>query len=261
MNQKERDIFEDYHQTKDDIDYWAETLPAVNSETDDAFMRSYMQKMNAHISGVLIPHLKKNDEGIMIIQPAPKFLWGQEKSYRQGITNDRMYRVTNGLYGTGYVCMTDKNIYIFSFADLTKLYFSETDTGFINKAIMGILQGIMGERDDRTPSRKDYNWTIPYDSIVSSQEVQPKDEMSSMELRTHATMWNFYTLDEAKFLAAINLVKSGKLFPSKPQPSQPVATQTNDHAARLKKLADLLESGLISQADYQAKKTEILSSV
>jgi len=157
--------------------------------------------------------------------------------------------------------MAGKNLYIFSFADITKLFFSEMDPGFINRAITGILQGMMGERDDRTPSRKDYNWTIPYDSIVSSQGIQPEDGVYNMRLQTHTTMWDFSMPYEDKFLTAINLVKSGKLFPSEPQLSQPATTQTNDHAARLKKLADLLKSGLISQEDYQAKKTEILSSV
>lgn len=210
-----------------------------------------------HFERQLLPRLRSSGEDLIEFFPG-QFLWGEDRTYRSGITTDRVYRVQHGTFGTGYLSLTTKSIYVVSFAKVTRKYPLKEDTGFLG----GLLLGVMGERDERKPFQKDGFWEIPSKSVTDAQIIEPEGSVECVKLTTNATSWSLYVgRDDLRFaLAAINMARFGQLD----APNAKVGAQqvvTNEHMARLQQLKELLDTNLITQAEYIAKKQEVLSSL
>ncbi|MBS4060933.1 MAG: SHOCT domain-containing protein [Bacteroidetes bacterium] len=118
-----------------------------------------------------------------------------------------------------------------------------------------------GERNNRKPYNGDKTWTIEYSSVVGTQITQI--EGSSTEIvyiRTTSVDWQIHqhfsdTLP--KILTTIKMGNTGKLANIWAKPEQ----ANSDIPSLLKKLNELKEAGIITEAEFQQKKQKLLNQI
>jgi hypothetical protein len=228
----------------------------VSSTSGDCV--SWYKKIHQHFQKDVIPHMKQSQEHFVEYHPV-WFSFGESTSYNQGISSGRMYRHTYGTYGTGYICFTDKNIYLTALDALTQEYplYPSGSKGFF----LGVLEGMIGERNDRKAYSGDKTWTIDYPSVVGAQITQV--EGSSTEIvyiKTTSVDWQIHqhfsdTLPE--MLTAIKMGSAGKLASIWAKPE----AKNSDIPSLLKKLSELKEAGVITEAEFQQKKQQLLNQM
>lgn len=218
-----------------------------SAEMDEKFI-SWYRKIHQHFQQKIIPQMKERQENFVEYYPV-FFLFGESSSYQQGISSKRLYRHTNGTYGTGYVCFTDKNIYITALDSLTHefpLYQHGGSDGFI----LRVVGGLAGERDDRKPYRGDKTWAIDYPSILGAQVTQTERSLGEfVYIRTTTVDWQIYehfieTLSE--MLTVTKMGMSQKLANIWTKAEQ----KNSDVPVLLQKLNDLKEAGIITEAEF-----------
>lgn len=206
-------------------------------ESDKEF-GTWVRVVAQHFEKELLPRLKGYETLVEFFQA--QFLWGQETNYSSGITNNRVYQVQTGTFGTGYFCLTTANIYIVSFAELTKKY-PLKESSFIGTVLLSIL----GQRDETKPLQKNGSWTIPLHTIRDVQILESSENsVEKIILATDAITWNFFVVNDLSFtLAAINMARFNQLGATLTKVDTNDMS-TNGHAAKLQNLKNLFEAGL-----------------
>ena len=206
-----------------------------------------------HFESEMLPRLKESHETLVEFFQA-QFLWGEGTHYRSGVTTDRVYHVKSGLFSTGYFCLTTENLYIVSFAELTRK-FPLIESGFISSVLLGVL----GVRDEREAFQKDGFGKNPLGSIRDVQIVESNESVEHLVLITDVRIWNLFVVNDLSFtLEAINMARFNQLEDQGDEPNGR-DTFSKEHVAKLQRLKELFDSGLITHGDYDAKRLEILS--
>jgi hypothetical protein len=221
-----------------------------------------------YMMGQTWPKIKSNGELLVEYWPT-YFLWGQHSAHKRAFYEDRHYLYKMGTFGTGYTCLTLSNLYIVSLGQATErfpLYEQRGMGGFFG----GVLGRMAGEVDHREPLREDRAYTIPVQSVLDAQIIQDQEQSDVIALRTmndQLLIHNHFSGQLEEILAAISMVHTGKLaqalgLQSKRQ-SQSTTTSSNQQSPveKLKQLKQMLDSGLISNQEYETKKVDILSKM
>lgn len=253
MNATQQQVIERLNLYKHDSNAWQWIK---NHEKDKAY-GEWWRVVAQHFEKVMLPRLIESRE-ILVEYMLAWLHWGQEISYHQ-VIGDRAFDVKTGLYGTGYICFTNENIHIASFAELTRKYPLLKSAGSVGGFLSLMLGEMVGKRDKRMALQKDGFWTIPLRSVLDAQIVSSNEGPECVTLATNSTIWNLYVGEKTSFtLTAINMARFNQLEGQVAKPNVR-DTFTNEHRAKLQHLKELLDDGLITQDDFDAKKQEILS--
>lgn len=198
---------------------------------------SWYQIIDKHLTNIVWSQLEANNERYVMYYPC-YLTWDKKLQVTQ-------FRSQNYLYhGTGYICLTNKKIRLFSLAQISRQFSMYRE---------GLILSILGTNDSKRENT-DKSWDIPYNTVTG---VQIAD--NAIRLVTTAMTWEIcehITDSLTEIFAGINAGLSGKFLkkPSMPEP------QTNENIIiLLKQLGELKTQGIISDVDYEQKKKELLA--
>lgn len=252
MNATQQQVVERLNFYKQDPNAWQWIKNHENDKTYGGWWRVVAQ----HLERVMLPRLKESHE-ILVEYMLAWLHWGQELSYHE-VIDGRAFNVKTGLYGTGYICLTDQNVHIASFAELTRKYPLLKSLGSVGGFLSFMVGEMVGDRENRKALQKDGFWTIPLKSILDAQVVSSNEGPDYITLATNSTNWNLYVGDKITLtLTAINMARFNQLQGQVAKPNVRDEVD-NELRAKLQHLKELLDDGLITQADFDAKKQEIL---
>ncbi len=184
-------------------------------------------------------------------------IWGVKSSqtWHEGTSSI----VHEGRSGAGYLCLTDRNLYIVTLGELTRHFIKRR--GIMGRLFLAALRNIdMSRRElnDRT-------WTFTHGDIrgISSGE-------EGVTMQTVSETWQFipyFSGDASIILTALDLARAGRiaeLFRSpepEPEPTapQPLPSAQPDIFASIQQLGQLRDQGLITEEEFETKKAELLS--
>jgi hypothetical protein len=188
-----------------------------------------LQLINKHFNETVLPSLTKNNEHF--VESWRGFLeWDvySEKKLWDGYTSTSLYGTT----GYGYVCLTDRNIKLFSFGKLAQKF-------AVPKGGLYGLSNFLGWITDSTKvDTEDKKIIIPYSSI--SDAKFSKDEHGEERAGIHSpeTNINFYSADIKLLVSMIQMGIKGKLAEIwNPAPEVKTATSQEDILASIKKFS------------------------
>lgn len=261
MDGLEQEIMERAYKYKSDPEIAYRALADYSITEKDPALKNLAETTAEHLKTVLIPYLDSAGES-MINFCISQFLWGRSSGIRQGIGNDRLYTVHYGTFGTGYLCLTDKNIHILVAARLTKLL-----PLYKQGLVVSVLRGVLGERDETSPTKDDESWAISLQSIQDVQRTRSKrDEQEYVALITPAMTWEVYPwANVVEILTSINMAREGIFAQSgtiseSTIPNQPgsVRTGANNITAELERLSALREQGQLTEDEFKVAKAKLL---
>ena len=216
--------------------------------------------IQSHYQNQLLPIFSNNNEHFIEYFPA-MFSWG-ESSRVLPTASDMLYQSLQGQYGTGYICFSDENIYISVFDELTTKYpvvSTRTTVGFF---INMLMRSSGNTSDDRKPFRGDNTWVLKYSSLIgvlTGQEASGRIE--NLLIKTSMVVWKIYahfTGTQKEIETIIHMGIEGKLseFWKKPK-----GQKESDVFSTIKKLKELLDAGIITNSEFEQKKTELLRKI
>lgn len=220
---------------------------------------SWLDSIHKHFEQIVHPRLQKSGEKFIEYWPI-KLMWGKKSQVEQGIiTRDKFYRVSYGTFGTGYLCLTNHNLYLFSFAQLTEKFPLYEKQGFFDK----VLLGLANKEDKKRPSNEDKNWSVPHQSILGAQITDDEYGQSVINLVTTAMVWEIhdhFTDTLPIMLTGINMCLSGKLAQTgvQQQPDTNNSQSSEEVLDLLNKLGELKSSGIITDIEFEQKKQQLL---
>jgi tetratricopeptide (TPR) repeat protein len=171
--------------------------------------KPWYRKIHQHFSNQVLPTIKNNGEHFIEYWPC-MFFWGKQRM--AGTLGESAFVFHQGFYGTGYLCLTDKNIFIISFGDLTRQFpLFEQKSGF-SKFVSGMMDFVarIHVSNNIKPELSDRVWEIPYKTILGAQIPD-----GNIELITAAITWeihkHFSDPSLETMLTAINMGITGDL--------------------------------------------------
>lgn len=238
--------------------YYQSNLPSSRTSKNDK--KSWYDFVYQHVRNQLLPQIKSSGERFVQYWPA-QFLWGNKTSQEQSIIDRNViYRVQEGTFGTGYICVSDANIYIHVYAKLTEKY-----PLYKRGMIDFILHAIVKNMDKRKKVTRDQNWTIPNQTILGSQITETDYSNTVISLVTATTTWEIesaFLNHELEILAAINLARFGTLANAGRSQAEQSETKISPHISELlKQLHELKKASILTAEEFEAKKREILSRI
>ena len=207
-----------------------------------------------HFTKVVSPALQKNNErfvGYWEVQ----LRWGVKQS--QSIYQGTSSIVHEGHFGSGYIVLAEKNIWIISIGELSKK-FSKT-IGLAGKVLFAALRNL----DMTSTEKNDKVFCIPHSDI---QYVNIKDKVISLGIGSDN--WEISTWfggEEEKLLGALNLARRDMVaelwnpLVAKPAPKPVTEPAAEDIYGQIEKLKKLLDIRAISQEQYDQKVQDLLS--
>jgi hypothetical protein len=210
----------------------------------------------------LLTLIQENGDHFVEYWPA-QFVWGVGSE--QKVSGDseyiRTYEYKYGSFSSGYLCLSDKSIYMVAIAELGRKF-----AIIHNDFVSGMFKGIGGMMDQRRLLREDKTRTLPYDTIRSSDITRDDDLYRDMiQIRTAAETIRIYshfsdTLEE--MATGIKMGMSGKLARiwQAPTNGKNIDLQTShDIPELLRMLAALRDAGILSREEFDDKSKKLLS--
>lgn len=217
--------------------------------------RASIETSHKHFRESLLPGLLERGEKLVYYAPLLMLMWGRRSGQR--MVNGASFQQELGTEGHGYVCVSNHNVYLCSFGQISMAFDREA------KGPLSFLQGFLPVPDQTEVCKTDQSWTVQHQSLQGTQIItDPLIKHPSVRMVTHSQTWDLYTFfDDVREIlsAALNLALAGQLvdwWPKKPSPDQQAARSTID---LLKELGDLMKSGVITEAEFEAKKRELLA--
>lgn len=249
-----------YQQAVVDLARYYEVFPneALLDETGQSpEYKAWAQLSNEHFTGIILPQLKAGGERLVEFTLC-MLLWNTnvETYMYDGKSGKRLY----GTYGTGYICFTDKNVRLVVLRKLSQQY------PLIKKGVvLGLIDFLASSVDHRKAELQDRVWVIPNHTISGAQIVD-----NYIALVTPAMQWEVYLADEELpwVITLINMSMSGRLaeiWTLQPegteQHASPASTTAEEAMDLLRQLGELKTSGLLSEAEFEEKKKELLGRI
>jgi len=246
--------------------------------------KTWYETIHNHVRNSVLSQLA-TDEAVVQYFPS-LFSWGKQSEVVS--SRGTVFTKTSLRFGTGYVCVTTKNLHLVSLGTLSqkfRLYESDWVASYEQTA-ENLFEGgldVLGQlldskyherqslyRPTRAPSpqekeqrileKNDQIWVVPYHSMQSAQIVG-----KYISLTTPVMTWEIhehFNNHLRPIWAAINMGASGKyahLWDS-PEPKQKVPAQHGaDVVTLLKQLSELKAQGVITEVEFEQKKKELLA--
>ena len=219
---------------------------------DDPEIQDICDTVHGHLLSHALPGLKSSGEHLVEYFPVT-LSWG----YRQtmGISDGKSYWSHSGSYGMGYACFTDTQVHLYSIGDLSRRYMKSR--GLFKRALFAVFMNF----DFTKVEKSDKQWGIAYRSI----SIQRTDD--GVRLNTASDQWELQPLwaHEAHMMTIAQMGQRGALKniwePPAPvsQPSAPATQSSTEVMKLLEQLAALRERGLVTEQEFQQKKSELLA--
>jgi tetratricopeptide (TPR) repeat protein len=229
--------------------------PKRRLQSTDADVKLLNDTAYDHFSTNLLPQLRQQGERFIEYWEC-YLLWGAK-------TNQGMYQGTStyahfGAAGAGYLCVTDKNVRIVSLGQLSKHFVKKR--GLFSKLALAALRNY----DFSKREEKDRSWVVPSHSIAGASTSE-----ESIFLKTTSETWEvvpFYSDDLPAIQTALSMLKADRFrdlldapIPP-PEPTRSPGGSSKDEVFdAVKKLKELHDMGAITEAEFSAKKAELLS--
>ena len=220
--------------------YYKNHSPEGGTEDEIA---DWMAIINEHLKKTILPQIKANSQ--TFIYSSPCFMVCNYRS-EESLTSGTSYTHRYGTDGTGYFVITDKCIYLCAFKKLSVKYRGVRKNSFIGS--------FLGNTSNHFKTiEEDMSNFITYTSIKSYST----DKEGSLVINAGNTTWlsDYYNDDVQVIMAAIDAAKNGAFTAANPE------KPANDPVELLKKLKILVESGILSDSEYQEKKNKILADM
>ncbi len=234
--------------------------PKGRISTSTARFQPWYVHIHQHFTTVLLPDITRHGEKFVEYYPCG-LLWGRQESVRRRLDGSA-YNVHLGRYGTGYICLTDKSLHLITFVTLTKAFpmYSSGPKGFFGHLLRDV--------DEVTPETTDQSWTVPWQSIAAVQPSTDTRRGANFITIVSGPIWEIYEHfeDDKDILVALNMGKAGRLAriwsgddeAGAHHTSAPAAPAQADIFDALKKLDELRKAGIVTDAEFEAKKQELL---
>jgi hypothetical protein len=253
MKNMEQEVVNAAKRYRSDPEAWRWILDSRDSGSRAE--KLWVDTVASHLENSLLPRFHKRDEHLIELFLA-QFLWGKSSGVRQGISDDRIYNVEYGHFATGGVYVTDKNLYISAFKELT------SEIPLRKKGLVRfVLLGLMGQRDQTKPYRENRTWRKSYRAIHGVQ-VMGRDEGRDYALvATSVARWEIHPVYGLDLLVtALEMGRTGR-FEGLFEDGKGVGEAASSEKGLLEDLHDLRERGILTQEEYETKKAEILSKM
>ena len=223
--------------------------------TDDSDWDWAFGVVFGHLTETLLPQFKSGGERLVEYTPCNLSFGHKNRSWIHDGNSSEFEYYTNGM---GYVCLTDRQLWIVSLGETSKRLTRKQSVGSKLLNVFVLRQGAMQSiaEDDRT-------WVMPYGSILGAQT---EDEI--MVLTTASDSWlvsPIFEGHETRILTGIEMGKAGKLEhlwdpPNKPEPV-PAAPDRAEVLKLLAQLGELKASGVLSEAEFEEQKKKLLAQL
>jgi len=234
--------------------YENELVPKV--EDDDPEFKEIYSEIHDHFHRVIKRKIENSSEKLIEYWPCFMY-WGLEIG--STVSQGRSGFVHRGKYGMGYLCLSTKTLRIISIGTLSRKYARGLGMGPVRRFLLVLTNNF----DMSSVERNDVVWEVPFSSI---QGIALHDE--TLSVNTSVENWRVSASlpehDQAIF-AFLNLARSGGLNnvidPRRLRLSQQkgTATSSDEIFKNIERLASLLNSGAITQEDFDQKKKELLA--
>ncbi len=225
-----------------------DTKSIVYSELGGKF-ESWYQIIDKHLTNTVWPQLEANGERYVMHWPC-HLIWDKKLKVTKSRHENYLY------HGRGYIFLTNKNIRLFCLAQIDSKFSIYREFG---ESIIGIqLNSGFSQQ-----VRADKSWVIPYSMVNGVLITEDAFGPDAIRLVTTAMTWEICQHFEdslASIFAGINVDMSGKFInKSSMRGSQENTTSEENVISLLKKLGVLKTQGIISEADFEQKKRELLA--
>lgn len=261
--------FDAYYESKDfenyflDLVRWHELEGQVypySEEDDPKEFAHFLKTIDKHFSEVLFPKLKEKKEKIVRYYPLSLIFWGGKE--KQVFVNGTSYIQKHGTHGQGYICITDKNLHIFSSGELSRILEKSVETPLL----FSFLNKVLPSGDKTEVSKKDEYWSTSNLNITSIQVSTDLDTKKQfIRIVTPVMHWDihlFYSGWDEIVSIALNMAKTGKFNDVW---GENLSKETSSHQKQaevlglIKQLSEFKAQGIISEPEFQNKKKELLS--
>lgn len=241
-------------QVFENVNYYRQNGKSVPANTQGT-KKDWYEAVHSHFENELTPFIKGRNE--FLIDYDPIWLsWDHREEYRSsGYSDDnRIYKYAYGYYGTGYVCISNRNVYLSVFNFLSKKYPARPEGagGFL----YDVVSGMAGERNRRERYENSETWDIPFTNLLGVQIKNTDSKTRIIALATHTMEWqiecNFKNTVDLTY-AAIRMGMENKFAPY-----ETITNQTTEQL--LKELDSLKAASLLTKEEYEAKKSKLMKS-
>ncbi len=160
-----------------------ETNPAGKWSGSTPGFEPWYDEIYQHLQNVLLPSLRQTGE--RMIQYYPVYLsWGNRVEQGQLI-------VHKGLFATGYLCLSDKSLYLVTLTSVTEKFPLQPigATGY-GMRFVGFLLG--GSINRRMPFLEDRVRKIPYPTVFGAEITTDYSHSEALFIRTANETWQVY---------------------------------------------------------------------
>lgn len=193
------------------------------------------------------------------------FLFSTSENYKRAHYEEKQYLYKNGIISTGYVILTLDHLYLVMFKKFTEL-FPLYDVG-VKGFFDDVIYRMAGQVNNINPLKEDRIIRLEMSSIKEVENGQDlKGYYDGIWIYTRNNQYfikNYFKGNLQEMEVAIKMVHSGRLakelnlIDSKNSTGEEIKHFEN-HFENLKQLNLMLQQGLISNAEYELKKNEIL---
>jgi tetratricopeptide (TPR) repeat protein len=257
-----------YYETKDISNYLldltryhalgGEIVP-YNTESKLQDVIQLCRAVNTHLKDSMFPKFQQENEILVDSYLVTLVVWDRQEE--QNWVNGTSFNNQYGTLGQGYICISDKNVHIVTFGELSRIL-----DKYYNRP-RSFLGSLFSNGDKTEISKTDHWWAIPNATITSVQNIDdPLFKRSSIRIRTGEMNWDIFSPsseDQKEIHLAVNMAKDGKftdLWAKIPSDADVLPSQTQSEIIVLiTKLNELKTIGAISEAEFEEKKKELLS--
>ena len=221
---------------------------------EQARFQQWFQAVHHHFQNELLPLVQASATDRFIEYWPCYIAWGVQAETRleSGTSRTHYY----GSVGTGYLCLTTENAYLVSLGDLARKYHPEKGVGV--SRITGLGHGASWHWQIE---KADELHTVPTRTISSAQELKAMGAF--IELQAHSGNYLMYPpfSDWAEYVSRA-LAWSAAGYPglcTSAADRTPQPTAQTDTLELLRQLGELKASGILTEEEFLAKKTELLA--
>jgi tetratricopeptide (TPR) repeat protein len=235
----------EYHRL--DSDWKLGVWPGQKTE-----FNAWYKTIHQHLTENLLSGLRVGDERFVEYWPCT-FEWGKRTD--QNMYSGTSYTEIYGAFGTGYLCLTNRNIHLVSIGRLNEK-FPRYKTGIFFSILGGVLTNT---HDHRKPEKEDKVWKVSYKSITDAH--MDDDHIVLISPTITCEIYEHFNGQLQIILAGINLGLSGRFAARE-------ITSVSREAIRpaninivdlLKQLGELKAQGIITDTEFDEKKKDLLA--
>lgn len=181
----------------------------------DGHTEPWYEAVHDHFEQTLLPEIKRHDGELFVEYWPAWFVLDRERELRPGVATETLYNYEYGTRGTGYICVTNRNVYIVVLKGLTDQFpmTKPSLTGFL-------LDALSKEIRHLRPFSADRYWTVSPSDIGSLSIASDRNASERIKLVTALGTWEVYEhfFDQrGEIYAALECLRGGGFSSLRPK--------------------------------------------